>query len=296
MAIMNKRDKEITVAIQGVRGSFHDLAVSLCFSSGRKSVTECDSFEQLFDSVKEEEADFGLVAFENSVAGSILSNYGLLRSSKLTVEGEINMRIIQNLTALPGEQLHNLREIHSHPMAIQQCSLFLDKMRREGVKVLETVDTALSACDIRREEKRGIAAIASAEAARIYGLDILQEGIEDDPHNYTRFLIISRNKQRSPASDTGSVPVPDKAMICFSLPHSVGSLAGVLSVLASCNISLTRIESLPIAGRVWEYLFYTDLIFSDYNYYCQAIEAIRPLTYHLEILGEFNRGTTLLGT
>lgn len=285
---MKQTKSKISVAIQGIRGSFHELAAVEYFSDSEIEVVPCDTFSDLFALLSDGRADFGIVAFENSVAGSILPNYELLRRSGLPVTGEICIRVRQNLVALPGQQLSDIREIHSHPMAIQQCSLFVNEMRQCGVKVVEAVDTALSARIISEEHQYGSGAIASSNAAGIYSLAILQKEIEDDSLNFTRFLIISGSGM---ASVEGRKPAgSDKAMVCFSLPHKVGSLSQVLSVLAFYQISLTKIQSLPIVGKPWEYMFHIDLIYSDYNRYRQALDAIRPLTEGLEVVGEFRHG------
>jgi len=284
---MRTGDEIIRVAIQGVRGSFHEIAAAEYFAGKEINTVPCVTFDDLFRLVKGGKAGFGTVAFENSVAGSILPNYELLRRSHLTVTGEIYLRIIQNLIAMPGQQLKDIREIHSHPMAIQQCSLFLEKMRRDGVKVVETVDTALSAKIISEKKHNGMGAIASSAAAEMYNLSIIRKEIEDDRQNFTRFLIISGSSNGRTGINESTA---DKAMVCFSLPHKVGSLSQVLSVLAFYQISLTKIQSLPIVGKPWEYLFHIDLVFSDYQRYRMALDAIRPLTEGLEIVGEFRQG------
>lgn len=285
---MKQKRKKISVAIQGIRGSFHEIAAMEYFSDSEIEVLPCDTFSELFTLLSDGRTDFGIVAFENSVAGSILPNYELLRRSGLPVTGEICIRIRQNLVALPGQKVSDIREIHSHPMAIQQCSHFVNEMRERGVKVVEAVDTALSARIISEEHHYGSGAIASSNAAGIYSLAILQKEIEDDSLNFTRFLIISGS---ATAADNIEKPArSDKAMVCFSLPHKVGSLSQVLSVLAFYQISLTKIQSLPIVGRPWEYMFHIDLIYSDYDRYRQALDAIRPLTEGLEVVGEFRHG------
>ncbi len=302
---MKREKKKISVAIQGVRGSFHEMAAVEYFRDNEILTVPCDTFGDLFMVLAGGRADFGIVAFENSVAGSILPNYELLRRSGLPVTGEICIRVIQNLVAMPGQKLSDIREIHSHPMAIQQCSNFIGEMRQQGVRVVEAVDTALSARIISEERQLGSGAIASRTAADMYSLAILKSEIEDDSLNFTRFLIISGSKNKAEMSGNRSHPVhpagkeasgparpsgTDKAMVCFSLPHKVGSLSQVLSVLAFYRISLTKIQSLPIVGRPWEYLFHIDLIYDDYDRYRLALDAIRPLTEGLEIVGEFRHG------
>jgi len=285
---MKREKKEISVAIQGVRGSFHEIAAIEYFRDYEILTVPCDTFWDLFRILGEGRADFGIVAFENSVAGSILPNYELLRRSRLPVTGEICLRVIQNLVAMPGQKLSDIREIHSHPMAIQQCSNFISEMRLQGVRVVEAVDTALSARIISEEKQYGSGAIASSIAADMYSLAILKSEIEDDSLNFTRFLIISGSGNT--LKEDGRSVATDKAMVCFSLPHKVGSLSQVLSVLAFYRISLTRIQSLPIVGRPWEYLFHIDLIYDNFDRYRLALDAIRPLTEELEIIGEFRHG------
>jgi prephenate dehydratase len=285
---MKRENKMISVAIQGVRGSFHEMAAIEYFRENKITTVPCDTFGDLFRVLSEGTADFGIVAFENSVAGSILPNYELLRRSRLPVTGEICLRVIQNLVAMPGQKLSDIREIHSHPMAIQQCSNFIGEMRQQGVRVVEAVDTALSARLISEGKHYGSGAIASSSAADMYSLAILKREIEDDSLNFTRFLIISGKTDTG--REDGAVQSPDKAMVCFSLPHKVGSLSQVLSVLAFYRVSLTKIQSLPIVGRPWEYLFHIDLIYDDYDRYRLALDAIRPLTEGLEIVGEFRHG------
>jgi prephenate dehydratase len=280
---------KVRVAIQGVAGSFHDIAAIEYFNGTEISIVPCDTFGELFDKLKGGKADYGSVAFENSVAGSILTNYELLRRSGLQVKGEIYIRIVQNLIALPGQKVTDIVEIHSHPMAIQQCSVFLDRMRKKGVKIVETVDTALSAKQISEGKLYGTGAIASSSAARLYNLSIINREIESDRQNFTRFLIIAGNCS-SDQTNNQNGKITDKALVCFSLPHKVGSLSQVLSVLAFYQISLTKIQSLPIIGRPWEYQFHTDLVFSDFQRYRMALDAIRPLTEKLEILGEYKQG------
>jgi prephenate dehydratase len=284
---MKTKQEKISVAIQGVQGSFHDIAAHEYFNGTEIITVPCDTFEDLFDLLLQQRAGYGMVAFENSVAGSILPNYELLRRSRLPVTGEIYLRIVQNLLALPGQELSDISEIHSHPMAIQQCNVFLEEMRRKGVRVVETVDTALSARLISEKKQKGIAAIAGSRAADIYGLTILRKEIEADRENFTRFLLVS-------ASGTDGASDPeitcDKAIVCFSLPHRIGSLSQVLSILAYYQISLTKIQSLPIVGKPWEYQFHIDLVYTDYKRYRLALDAIHPLTEGLEIIGEYRQG------
>jgi prephenate dehydratase len=283
------RQKTISVAIQGGYGSFHEIAAREYFGEMSIKIVPCDTFEDLFYELGEGNVDCGMVAIENSVAGSILPNYAKLRNSGMQVAGEIYLRIVQNLVALPGQTLADIREIHSHPVAIQQCNIFLEEMRRKGVKVVESIDTALSAKWIREENLKGIGAVASKSAADLYEMEILAEGVEADKMNFTRFLLVTGNKEILSMQKIEGLKT-DKALVCFSLPHKVGSLSQILSILSYYDINLTKIQSLPIVGKAWEYLFHIDLIFREYNQYKLALDAIRPLTAQLEILGEYNQG------
>jgi prephenate dehydratase len=283
------KQKTISVAIQGGLGSFHEIAAREYFNLNPIKIKPCDTFEDLFYELAIGNVDCGMVAIENSVAGSILPNYAKLRNSGLKVAGEIYLRIVQNLIALPGQKLSDIKEIHSHPVAIQQCNIYLEEMRRAGVKVVESIDTALSAKWIKEENLKGIGAVASKNAAEMYDLEILAEGIEADKINFTRFLLATGNDEiLSMQKVTGAKT--DKALVCFSLPHKVGSLSQILSILSYYQINLTKIQSLPIVGKAWEYLFHIDLLFPDYIQYKLALDAIRPLTAHLEILGEYSQG------
>jgi prephenate dehydratase len=285
----NTGEHKISVGIQGGFGAFHEMAARKFFNGTDIEIVPCETFEDLFFELAEGNIDSGVVAIENSVAGSILPNYALLRRSGLQVAGDVYLRINQNMMALPGQSVDDIREIHSHPVAIQQCNIFLDKLRRKGVKIVETTDTALSAKWISDHNLKGIGALASSLAAELYGLEILAEEVEADKVNFTRFLLVTGN-DRVLALDRIAGQAIDKASVCFSLPHEAGSLSQVLSVLAFYSMNLTKIQSLPIVGKAWEYLFLVDLLFSDYPRYRQALDAIRPLTEHLEILGEYKHG------
>jgi prephenate dehydratase len=275
------------VAIQGVSGAFHEIACRKYFSKQQFEIVQCLSFNDLFDSLKYGGSDYGVIAIENSLVGSLIPNYALLRESKLKILGEVYLRIEQQLMALKGEKLESIKEIYSHPMALEQCLDFLNPLRRNGVRIVEAEDTALSAKRISDNHLSGIAAIGSSLAAEVYDLEIIKHGIETNKKNFTRFLIVSseENYNQNALNIT-----KNKASLYFRLPHEEGSLSQVLSVLAFYKINLTKIQSLPIVGVEWEYLFYIDLIYKDYEKYRKAIEAIRPLTRELTNLGEYQQG------
>ena len=232
------------IAIQGIKGSFHDIASHHYFEGEQIELICCDTFEQVFQSMKEDRDAIGLVAIENTIAGSLLHNYELLRDSGTTIVGEHKLRISHSIMCLPEDYWADIQEVNSHPVALMQCREFL--AAHAGLKIVETTDTAGAAAEIKHMQMRGHAAICHKDAASIYGMKILQEGIETNKHNFTRFSFYKLN--------------------------------------------LTKIQSLPIIGQEWQYMFYVDLSFSDYARYRQAIEAIKPLTTRLKLLGEYKNG------
>jgi prephenate dehydratase len=279
---MEKKIKK-SIAIQGGQGSFHEIAA--IFQFGNQNIkTYCfNTFGELVRTVEKDEVDFGLIAIENTVAGSLIPNYALLESSEIEVVGEILLRIEQNLLALPGQKLEDIREVYSHPIALMQCSQFLNEY--PNMRLIESEDTALSGAKIQKENLKGAAAIASQRAAELYGLSVLKAGIETNKRNFTRFLIIrSKSIKNQPLEGK-----PDKSSISFTLPHSTGSLAKVLSVFMFYNINLTKIQSIPIIGKEWEYHFLVDLTYDDFELYKQALLAVQPLTAQLQILGEYKK-------
>lgn len=273
------------VAIQGIIGSFHDIATHQYFESEQTEMICCSTFEELFENLKADPTVIGLMAIENTIAGSLLHNYELLRDSNVTITGEHKLHISHCLCCLPEENLEDISEIHSHPVALMQCRSFLANYPDK--KAVEEDDTAGSAKIISEQNKRGWAAICHKDAAKLYGLKVLQNNIEDNKHNFTRFLIVS-----NPAKADLLRPLlkANKSSIVFSLPHEEGSLSSVLAILSFYKINLSKIQSLPIIGREWEYMFYVDLLFSDFTRYRQAIDAITPLTIDLKILGEYEEG------
>ena len=275
------------IAMQGVRGAFHEIAIRKYFNGEHYEVVPCASFNELFDALRFDKADYGMVAIENSIVGSILPNYTLLRESGLRILGEVYLRIEQHLLALPGQKLADIKKVYSHPMAIQQCREFLTPMRRNGVQLVDSEDTALSAQWISEGNMQGVAAIASRLAAKLYRLDILAEGIETNKMNYTRFIIVSDDENYKNHLNGKKA---DKASLCFVLPHQQGRLSEVLSVLSFYKINLSKIQSLPIVGQEWEYLFYVDVDFNDFDRYRQSLDAIRPLLSELTIFGEYKTG------
>ncbi len=277
------------IAIQGVIGSYHDIAAHKFFKNEEIELICCNTFEEVFENMRKDSGIIGVIAIENTIAGSLLHNYELLRESGTTIIGEHKLRISHSIMCLPEDDWSDLTEVNSHPVALAQCREFLQK--HPELKAVETDDTAGSAENIQKNHLRGHAAICSKHAAPLYGMKILQEGIETNKHNFTRFLVVSDPWVADDLRDKKNV---NKANIVFSLPHNEGSLSQVLSIFSFYHINLTKIQSLPIIGREWEYLFYVDVMFNDYLRYKQSIDAVTPLTKALKILGEYAEGESTL--
>lgn len=270
------------IAIQGIVGSFHDIAAHQYFNEQDIELICCDTFEDLFSAMKDNDGCLGLMAIENTIAGSLLHNYELLRDSGTTIIGEHKLHIEHSIMCLPDDDWDTLTEVNSHPVALMQCRKYLKN--HPTLKIVEAEDTAGSAEMISRLLLHGHAAICHADAAPLYGMKVLERGIEDNKHNFTRFLALAdswyADQYRTPAQT-------NKASIVFALPHEEGSLSKILTILSFYRINLTKIQSLPIIGREWEYLFYVDVAYDDYIRYRQSIDAVRPLCKELRILGEY---------
>ena len=274
-----------TVAIQGVKGAYHDLAAHRYFKEKYDEEVEifpCKQFKDVISAVKRDSSFIGIMAIENTIAGSLLQNYELIRESDLVVTGEQKLHISHSLVALPEDTMETIVEIGSHPIALMQCANFLDTLPR--VKVVEEDDTALCAKNIAENQLKGHAAICSSYAAELYGLKVLEEGIETNKRNFTRFLLLANSWL---AEDLVNESEIDKSSIVFTLPHTEGSLSKILTILSFYDVNLTKIQSLPILGREWEYLFYVDLTFKSLLKYKQGLDAVRPLTKEFRILGEY---------
>ena len=273
----------IEIAIQGIQGSFHDIAARSYFKDQDVSLVCCDTFEQVFEAAKKDPELLAVVAIENTIAGSLLHNYELLRDSHMTIIGEHKQHIEHSLLTLPGETMADITEVNSHPVALMQCRSFLQK--HPGWKVVETDDTAGAAADISQQQLKGHAAICSKYAAPIYNMQVVEEAIEDNKHNFTRFLVLADPYVADNMRDRYH---SNKSSLVFSVPHESGSLSQVLSIFSFYHINLTKIQSLPIIGHEWEYLFYVDLTYTNYSRYQQSIDAIRPLIKQIKILGEYD--------
>jgi prephenate dehydratase len=277
----------IKIAIQGTLGSFHDIAAHKYFEGEEIELICCATFEEVFNAVQKDSKVIGLAAIENTIAGSLLHNYELLKQSNLQIVGEQKLRISHCICCLPDEDWNDITEVNSHPIALMQCRDFLSRHPR--MKVVEAEDTARSAEIIKMNNQKGHAAICARSAAEMYGMKVLEDGIETNKHNYTRFLVIADPWQVDELN-RGKNLQTNKASLVFTLPHAEGSLSQVLSILSFYRINLTKIQSLPIIGREWEYQFYVDVVFDNLLRYKQSVAAITPLTKELKILGEYEDG------
>lgn len=268
------------VSIQGEAGSFHEVAARDFFKDIPVTILPCTTFDRTIEAAMNGEVDFAVMAIENARAGSILSNYTLIRESGLKILGEVNLRIIQNLMALPGQKLSDIKEIHSHPIAFSQCMKFLNN--HPDIVLVESEDTAASARQIKENNLKGIAAIASAHAAEMFGLEILAPEIETYKMNYTRFVIVGSE---------GKIDIKgNKVSLCFMTDHAPGSLAAVLVKLAEMNINLTKIQSVPYLNGSWRYLFYLDLEIPEIVNIVDVRNELESLTTNLEVLGVYKKG------
>lgn len=270
------------VTIQGIAGCYHEAAARAYFGEEEIETVACATFAEMFDRMALDLSLLGIIAIENTIAGSLLQNHELLRKSNLNIVGEYKLRISHVLAALPGETLDDIREVNSHPMALMQCGEFLKTHPR--MKLVEKDDTAGSAQEIAQHHLTGHAAICGRLAAQIYGLNILAEGIETNKRNFTRFLVVADPLYSDWLTAGKRI---NKASLVFSLPHTQGSLSKVLTILSFYDINLSKIQSMPIIGREWEYRFYIDLTFDNFTRYKQSLDAIRPLTKNFKILGEY---------
>lgn len=268
------------ITIQGERGSFHEAAARQYFNYDDIEVVPCSTFDLTLNTLLAGEADFAVMAIENARSGSILYNYTLIRESGLKILGEQNIRVVQNLMALPGQSIADIKEIQSHPIALAQCMTFLNQYPE--ILHVESDDTAGSARIISEKHLKGVAAIASASAAEIYGLTILAPGIETFKQNYTRFLVVG-------SEDKGNKK-GNKVSICFSTSHKPGSLAAVLVKLAEMDINLSKIQSVPRLNGEWEYLFYLDLELNKNTNSDVIRRVLENKTRNLEILGVYFKG------
>ena len=283
---MNKIDHTSTpgitgVAIQGFEGSFHQVAAQKFFGS-KTPVVCCSTFRELTKKALDKtQTSAAVMAIENSIAGSILPNYNLLQSSDLKIIGEVYLHIKQQLLVNPGVELNDIREVHSHPMALQQCMSFLDKY---SWKLVETEDTALSAKHVHQHKCKHVAAIASKLAADLYTLNVIAPNVHDQKSNYTRFLVLKRSSEVVTKEDA------NKASVTFRTDHTKGSLAKVLTKISDAGMNLSKLQSFPIPGSDWLYSFHADIEFEDLNQFNQLIVNIKTITSELKVYGSYRSG------
>jgi prephenate dehydratase len=266
------------IAIQGIKGSFHHQ-VALEYYYQDIDVDECMSFEELVDSLLSRKSNQAVMAIENSIAGSIIPNYALIDKNNLHIIGEYYMDIHQNFMALKGQKIDDISEVHSHPMALLQCMEFLKKL--PNIKIVEDKDTAETARRIHQNQLKGIAAIASKTASKMYDLEILAPEIQTINNNMTRFVILNKENSFVPKKEI------NKASLKFELDHKRGSLAAVLNVMSDCKLSLTKIQSLPKIETPWKYSFFVDVTFDDYEDYSKAKSLLEIMAEYFKVLGEY---------
>ncbi|HRH51218.1 MAG TPA: prephenate dehydratase [Panacibacter sp.] len=274
------------VSIQGYEGSFHQIA-AVNYLGKDVEVIPCATFSEVVKiAANAKKSDGGFMAIENSIAGSLLPNYALLQKSNLKIAGEIYLHINQNLMVNPGVALEDIREVHSHSMALLQCIDYLEK--HPHWKLVETEDTALSAKYIHQHKHKHAAAIASKLAAELFNLKMIAPKIQTNKNNYTRFLFLQR------AELISDVHNANKASISFQTDHSKGALAKVLAKIAEANINLSKLQSMPIPTQEWQYRFHADLEFESLHDFENAVDAIKKVTAELRIFGVYRKGETIL--
>jgi len=273
------KEKKTRVAIQGIRASFHEEAAFLHFGEDIQTI-ECNSFKQTFEALQNKDADYVVMAIENSIAGSILPNYSLMMGYSFPVVGEVYLPIQLHLLALPGVKFEDVQYVTSHPIAIRQCVDFFDEYPH--LKVVESSDTAACAKRIRDEQLTDTVAIANTLAAKLYNLDILERRIESNKKNFTRFLILTHHENVEKKDN-------NKASLCFQVSNQVGALAKVLQIFAEQNINMSKIQSMPVLGKRNEYNFYVDVEWDNTKQYDSAIRQVLKYTHNFNILGEYQR-------
>ena len=272
--------KEI-IAIQGIKGSFHHQVAQEYFQH-ENDLDECMSFDELVKSLKTNQADKGVMALENSIAGSIIPNYALIDTNNLHIIGEHYLDIHMNLMVLKGQKIEAITEVHSHPIALLQCAVFFSQYPH--IKLVESGDTAETARRIQEHKLLGIAAVAAPIAAKLYDLEILAAGIHTVQSNKTRFVIVKTQNKEIPKEQI------NKASIKFELDDTAGSLATVLNVMNNCKLNLTKIQSMPIIETPFQYSFFVDVIFDKYKHYEKAKKILVLMTTHFKVLGEYKSG------
>ncbi len=268
----------LRIAIQGIKGSNHHQVAREYFD-GDVQLVECMSFDYLVDRLLDGSADKGIMAIENSIAGSIIPNYALVYHNKLHIIGEHYLSIHHNLMALEGQTISDIGEVRSHPMALLQCKEFFRDYPH--IKLVEDVDTAETAKQIQQKQLKGVGAIAPKVAAELYGLEILASDIQTIKNNATRFIIVNTTNKEVPRQEI------NKASVRFVTDHKRGSLAAILNVMSDCLLNLTKIQSLPIIETPWKYAFFVDVTFEKYDNFAKAKSLLDIMSEDFRVLGEF---------
>ena len=267
-----------TVAIQGVKGSFHHIVSQQYFDKPVDAI-ECSTFDQVVDSLITKKCDAAIMALENSIAGSIIPNYALINKFGLYIVGEHYLDIQHNLMVLPNQNIKEIKEVYSHPMALLQCMAFFKL--HPHIKLIEDKDTAEVAQRIQEKQLKGVGAIASVLAADIFELDIIAHSIQTIKHNETRFVIVKRVNSEVAENEI------NKASVRFEADHKRGSLAAILNVMSDCKLNLTKIQSLPIVETPWKYAFFVDVTFETYEEFKKAKAIIDIMAQGFKVLGEY---------
>ena len=274
----------LKIAIQGVQGSNHHQVAQEYFGAGIDLV-ECLSFDNMIDHLLDGTADKGVMAIENSIAGSIIPNYNLVCHKKLHIIGEHYLHIHHNLMVLKGQKLEDIKEVRTHPMALLQCMEYLKQFPH--LKLVEDVDTAETAKKIQQEGLSHVAAIAPKAAAELYDLDIIAAEIQTIKNNATRFIILKKQNKALPREEI------NKASLRFITDHKRGSLATVLNVMSDCNLNLTKIQSLPVIETPWKYAFFVDVTFENYDHFAKAKSLLAIMSEDFTVLGEYKNALLL---
>ena len=271
---------EIKIAIQGIQGSFHHQVAHRYFGDAI-GLDECSSFRDVVNSLKTNQSDKAIMAIENSIAGAILPNYALIDSYDLHIIGEYFLDIHMNLMVLPGQKIQDIKEVHSHPIALLQCANFFSQYPH--IKLVESSDTAITAKRIQENQLKGIGALAGPVASEIYNLEIIADGIHTVKSNKTRFVVLKASNKEI------AKELINKASIKFELDDTPGSLATVLNVMNNCKLNLTKIQSLPIIETPFTYAFFVDVVFEKYKHFEKAKKVMEIMTTHFKVLGEYER-------
>ena len=283
MIVLNFQDfffkiNEMKIAIQGIKGSFHHL-VALNYFGPTVDIVECNTFQEIIVRLNQKEVERGVMALENSIAGSILPNYALIDDSNMHVIGEYNFSIDHNLMCFENQTLKDIKEVHSHPMALLQCKEFFNNY--DHISLVEATDTAKVAQLISEKKLRGIAAIASKEAAKTYNLNVISESIQTINNNVTRFVILKNNLEPFKKK------FYNKASLKFILDHQRGSLAAILNVLSDCLLNLTKIQSLPVIKTPGKYAFFVDVKFDNTDFFQKAVSILKIMALEFKIIGQY---------